>query len=265
MNILKAIAISFSLYSKIPMPQFKWGDKAMSCSLIFFPWIGAVILGFELLLMLATRHLDIPLFCATLLFVAIPLVITGGFHVDGFMDVEDALKSYAAKEKKLAILKDPHIGAFSVIRLITVGLIYIAAVGIIFSGADIKIYGVTCLGFVVSRCLSGIGVSCLKPAKSDGMLNMEAKGTGNVVKVFLAIQLVFSYAMALYLSVVGGIILIISSIASFIFYKNKSYKEFGGVTGDTAGYFVVICECALAAMIAVYMLISCATSVRFIA
>ena len=31
------------MYSKIPMPQFKWNDDDMKYMLVFFPWIGAVI------------------------------------------------------------------------------------------------------------------------------------------------------------------------------------------------------------------------------
>ena len=45
-----------------------------------------------------------------------------GFHVDGFMDTMDALHSYQPRERKLEILKDSHIGAFSVIKLAEFGL-----------------------------------------------------------------------------------------------------------------------------------------------
>lgn len=40
--------------------------------------------------------------------------------------------------------------------------------------------------------------------------------------------------------------------AQFHFYfKKKSYKELGGITGDTAGFFVTVCEAAAAAAVAV--------------
>ena len=55
---------------------------------------------------------------------SIPLLVTGGFHLDGYMDTMDALHSYQKKEKKLEILKDPHIGAFSVIMARVYGLMY---------------------------------------------------------------------------------------------------------------------------------------------
>ena len=48
-EVNKVVHSIFSMYSKIPMPQFKWNDDDMKYMLVFFPWIGAVI---GLLLML---------------------------------------------------------------------------------------------------------------------------------------------------------------------------------------------------------------------
>lgn len=73
-----------------------------------------------------------------------PLIITGGFHVDGFMDTMDALHSYQPRERKLEILKDSHIGAFSVIKLAEFGLIYVAALSQI---VDYRALEVFCCGF----------------------------------------------------------------------------------------------------------------------
>ena len=46
---------------------------------------------------------------------ALPLLVTGGIHADGFCDTVDALSSHAEREKMLEILKDSHCGAFAVI------------------------------------------------------------------------------------------------------------------------------------------------------
>ena len=43
MTLLKALCISFSIYSKIPMPQFEWKEKDMKYTLCFFPIIGFII------------------------------------------------------------------------------------------------------------------------------------------------------------------------------------------------------------------------------
>ena len=47
----------------------------------------------------------------------IPILITGGIHLDGFCDVTDAKSSYASTERKLEIMSDSHVGAFVVMYL----------------------------------------------------------------------------------------------------------------------------------------------------
>ena len=84
MKLLKALVISFSMYSGIPMPQFEWKEEDMKYMLCFFPWIGAVIgLGIVLWSMLC-KQAELGMLCYTMGGAAIPLLITGGFHVDGF-------------------------------------------------------------------------------------------------------------------------------------------------------------------------------------
>lgn len=115
------------MYSKIPMPQFKWNDDDMKYMLVFFPWIGAVI---GLLLMLwkyIYSHFGVADICYVCIGALIPMAVTGGFHIDGFMDTMDAFHSYKPREEKLAILKDSHIGAFAVIMLAAYGLLFMGA------------------------------------------------------------------------------------------------------------------------------------------
>ena len=113
MKLIRSCIVSFSMYSKIPMPQFKWNDDDMKYMLVFFPWIGAVI---GLLLMLwryIYSHFGVADICYVCIGALIPIAVTGGFHIDGFMDTMDAFHSYKPREEKLAILKDSHIGAFA--------------------------------------------------------------------------------------------------------------------------------------------------------
>ena len=124
MRILKSIVIAFSIYSKIPAPQFEWKED-MKYMLCFFPWVGIVIGVCIYFWRELSVRLEIVESCYTLI-VAIPSCY-GRFHVDGFMNTMDALHSYQPKEKKLEILKDSHIGAFAAIMLVLYGLIYIGA------------------------------------------------------------------------------------------------------------------------------------------
>ena len=128
MSIIKSIIVAFSMYSRIPMPRFNWNSKDMKYHLIFFPWVGAVIGGLEYGWQKLSYEFNISYIVFTLIALVIPVIVTGGFHVDGYMDTSDALASWGDKEKRLEILKDSHVGAFAVIRLITLGIILFSAI-----------------------------------------------------------------------------------------------------------------------------------------
>ena len=225
MHIIRGIAVAFSTYSKIPMPQFVWKEEDMRYSMCFFPWIGAVIGAILWGWFRLSALLGISTLAFILISAALPLIITGGFHVDGFMDTMDALHSYQPRERKLEILKDSHIGAFSVIKLAEFGLIYVAALSQI---VDYRALEVFCCGFFLSRCLSGLSVVSFRSAKTDVML---------------------------WLSLLAGILAVAAAFAVFGYYRWRSYREFGGITGDTAGYFLTLCEGAMAVAAAVSVLI----------
>ena len=114
-RLLASLAITFSTYSRIPMPQVEWSEDNMRHTLSLLPLVGLVI---GVLYCLTDRLSALlgfsPLLRAALLTV-LPVLVTGGIHLDGYCDTVDALASHAPREKKLAILKDSSAGAFAVI------------------------------------------------------------------------------------------------------------------------------------------------------
>jgi adenosylcobinamide-GDP ribazoletransferase len=174
---------------------------------------------------------------------AIPLLVTGGFHVDGYMDTMDAFHSYQPRERKLEILKDAHIGAFSVLMLAALGLLYVAGFAQI---TDCQAFQVFCCGFFFARCLSGLSVVSFRSAKSDGILYRFASSAHRrVVKGALYGQLLLCGGFMCYFSWKAAILVMVAALVSFAYYRWRSYRELGGITGDTAGYFLSICECAM--------------------
>lgn len=240
MRIIKSVIVSFSMYSKIPMPQFEWKEEDMRYMLCFFPWIGAVIGICLWLWAVLCEKAGIGMLTFTTIGSVIPILITGGFHVDGFMDTMDAFHSYQPREKKLEILKDSHIGAFAVIMLAAYGLIYLGAFSEI---RDMDILKTVCAGFVLSRALSGIAVVSFPAAKKDGLLYLFASNAQKkIVRVSLVMQVILSAVFMLYESVSAGTVTVLTAAGVFAYYYYRCKKELGGITGDTAGYFVVLCE-----------------------
>ena len=239
-KILKACNVAFSMYSKIPMPRFVWGTEDMRYHLCFFPVVGAVIGGAIFGWYKLAEWLSMSQMGTALVAMAIPLLITGGFHVDGFMDTMDALSSYQDREKKLEILKDPHIGAFSVITL---------AVALLLTAGflqEIKAESqVLCLAgsFVLSRVLSGLCVTSLPSAKEKGMLKttMDTAGRG-VVKGSLAVEGILIVGAMGFVAPTYALAVVLANVAVLCWFLWMTKKNFGGITGDLAGCLVVMCE-----------------------
>ncbi|MBR1931734.1 MAG: adenosylcobinamide-GDP ribazoletransferase [Lachnospiraceae bacterium] len=240
MSVLKSLCIAFSIYSKIPVPQFDWKEKDMQYSLIFFPWVGAAVGGAEWLWLLVAETFKIGMLAFALVGVALPLLVTGGFHMDGYMDTMDALHSYRSREEKLAILKDPHIGAFSVIMLVIYLMIEVAGFSEIQSK---KAYVCMCGGFFLARALSGLMVVSLPAAKKDGLLvTFAATAHRSVVRAALTVQVVAGIGFLFAWGSLAAVVIVDAMLLFLLFYIYRMRKQFGGITGDTAGYFVTICE-----------------------
>ena len=150
-RIIKSFIIAFSTYSRIPMPRVEWKEEDMKYVFCFFPFVGVVTgILFFVWNWLCFRF-ELPEICRVCVSIVIPLTLTGGIHADGFMDTADALSSFRDREKKLEILKDPHIGAFAVIRRVVYLLIVAAALSVV---RDIKAYPVLSIVFATARIMS---------------------------------------------------------------------------------------------------------------
>lgn len=241
MSLIKSIIIAFSMFSKIPMPQFEWREKEMRFMMCFFPWVGIILGAFEYAWFYIAKGIELGAFTYTCIGVAIPILITGGIHIDGFMDTMDALHSYQTRERKLEILKDPHIGAFSVISLMAYMLIYIGIFNQIHTVKQVILLGA---GFYCSRILSSLCIVSLICAKKDGLVHTFSSGSSKkITQMVLCIQYVICMAITGMLSIRCMCFYLISGILFTIYYDKKCKKEFGGITGDTAGFYVVILEC----------------------
>lgn len=240
MQVIKSFIIAVSLYSVIPVPQSEWKEEDMKYTFCFFPWIGALIgvclYGWNDL----CGVYRVGSLCRTAGNAAIPLFLTGGFHMDGFMDTMDAVHSYGSKERKLEILKDSHIGAFAVIMLAAYGLVFCGAFSEIVNGELLKI---VCSGFFLSRCLCGISAVSFPLAKKEGMLYRFADSSQKkIVKGSLYLQSLACIGFMLWQSFGAGVLVTAAAVGAIADYRYRSKKIFGGITGDTAGYFILFCE-----------------------
>ncbi|WP_320411217.1 adenosylcobinamide-GDP ribazoletransferase [Candidatus Galacturonibacter soehngenii] len=235
--------IAFSMYSKIPMPKTQWNEKNMRYSMCFFPVIGLVIglvlYGFCYL----SSLLELGVLFRISGILVIPIIITGGIHLDGFIDTQDAINSYQSKERKLEILKDSHIGAFALISCL---VYFILLIGV-WSELNIQSVLTLCFGYILSRALSGFSVVSFDLAKDSGLVHAFSDAAQKrVVRYCMLFFAVISSAFMIFVGGFIGISVVLGAMVALHCYRSTSYKQFGGITGDLAGWFLQICELFMA-------------------
>lgn len=241
MPLVKACIIALGTYSKLPVPYFEWKEEDMRYSICFFPLAGVLAGAAQWLWLWFCNKYGTGVMAKAAAVIIINILITGGIHIDGYMDTMDALHSYQPAGRKLEILKDAHIGAFAVIMFVAYVMVYIGVIPEI-SYNIIPLFAST---FVFSRILSGLSVVIFKSAKKEGMLYAFSKpAQRKTVCAVLVIELLFAAAVLFYFYNIKAAVVIGVMLAVFVYYRYKSYKEFGGITGDIAGWFLCLCEMA---------------------
>ena len=180
MIVLETVCVAFAMFSALPVPHVDWNERNMRYALAAFPLVGAVIGA----LWCVCGLLPLPDMLKAAGFCLIPVAATGGIHLDGFADTSDALSSYGDREKKLAILKDPHCGAFAVIRLCGYFVLYFALCACL--RFTPRVGAVWTLALVLERALSGYAVATFSMAKNTGLAHTFATATvigGGIVPV----------------------------------------------------------------------------------
>ena len=240
---MESLLIALSMYSALPVKCLNWTEKNLRNAMVFFPLVG-LLCGVGLFVVWTfceLLHVGAVLF--GVLAVLSGILITGGIHLDGFADTSDALSSYGDREKKLAILKDPHCGAFAVIRLCGYFVLYFALCACL--RFTLRVGAVWTLALVLERALSGYAVATFPMAKNTGLAHTFATAADKrrVQIVLLAVSVCVGAGMAL----LGGGLLALAALAVLWRYRAVAAKQFGGITGDLAGWFLQRAELVMLA------------------
>ena len=240
-TLLQTVAVAFSLYSRIPVPRVEWNAKNMRYALCALPFVGAVtglLLGLWGFLC-RQLAIGIPLWGAGV--ALLPVAVTGGIHLDGFCDTCDALASHAERERKLAIMKDSHAGAFAILGAVCYFLLYFGLACEAERGRETAL----CLGLgmMLLRALAGLAMCRLPCAKDSGLAHAfaDAAAKRGAGRFLAALALLLAVLLCLLAGPAGALCLAAAALA-FLGYRRMALGQFGGITGDLQGWFVQMGE-----------------------
>lgn len=238
MKLFRAICIAITTYTRLPAPQVEWSEESRREAMRIFPSIGfiiGVVLSFWLVF---CERFEISSLLKGAVGTAIPLMITGGIHMDGFMDTADAMASWKSREERLEILKDSHVGAFAVIHC----CLYLLVMAGLLSEAKPE-DSLPFLGcFMLSRAASTLALTRLKHARKKSMLtDFEDEKQKQSVTWSCLLWIILSAVLLLEAGLPGWMTMLGAGIC-FAWYRHRAYKHFGGVTGDLAGWYLQVTE-----------------------
>lgn len=233
---MRSLRTAFGLLTTLPfgMPEaWQPGDSGRAGS--WYPLVGIVIGGLTWLVWLMLGQFFPPLVVGVLT-VVVWVGLTGGLHLDGLADCCDGLLGSATRERRLEIMKDPHLGTFGGIGLMLVLLTKAAVLSVIAPASGLGII----LAATVSRWLI-LPASLLPLANPGGMGADFAAGLRRNAIFFTAI---LPLGIAFLLGVPGFVALLVALAAAAV-VLGLAYCRIGGVTGDVFGLLVEVAETAV--------------------
>lgn len=234
--MIETVIVAFSMFSALPMPRIEWNDKNMRYSLCAFPLVGLAVGLLCWLWTVVCGALAIPALLRGAGLCVLPVLVTGGIHLDGYADTCDALASHGTEEERQRILKDPHMGAFAGIRL----CVYFVLTLALWTALPVYRPWAIMAGFCLSRTLSALALTLFPLRSGSGLARTFADAADK--KRVRAILLALTAALCAVIIFSDGWPMLPAALVVLLWYKRMARRRFGGLSGDLAGWFLQTAE-----------------------
>lgn len=236
--------------TRLPLPRsWNYSEVDVGHSTAFFPLVGAVIGAIQAVFLLALLRLShflelrlnsprrVPSFVLAVLIIGLGALITGALHLDGLADMADGFGAGRSREDVLRIMRDHAIGSYGSVALIVVLALKMASIWALIERGAAGPY------LIVAPVLARASIVVLGYVLPYARL---AGGFGDSLQYIGPLEVFVSTASALAITIYfvgwrGGIAIAFAVVTSLL-VGCLCQRRIGGVTGDTLGANVEICE-----------------------
>jgi adenosylcobinamide-GDP ribazoletransferase len=237
--VAAGLRLSLTTLTVLPLPAGRVDRRAAALAMAWAPGVGLALGAVLALTAWGLTGLGLaPLPSAAVLVVLLGL-LTRGLHLDGLADTFDALGSYTAADRALAIMKSPEAGPLGVAAIAAVLLVDAAALSVLVARRD---WLLIAAAIAIGRL--GITLCCARripPARPDGLGALVAGTVPAPVCAAWAVALIALTGVA---SAAGGSgwpdwvragLAVLLGCAVALLLARQCMRRFGGVTGDVLG------------------------------
>lgn len=232
--MLASFIFALQFLTRIQISNPEWDYEKCGRGSAFFPVVGLVAGAVLMAVKMVGELVFSPLITAALILLA-EVIITGGLHVDGFMDSMDGLYSGRDRERKLEIMKDSRVGSFGALGLACLVLIkYIFYLELLKMGQMSWLLAIPVFG----RWSMVYAIRFFPYLRSQGLGNPYSDHTGN--REFMIATVVM--AVTLVLGLQEGAIFFLIPVLLIHLWLKRVRDALGGLTGDIYGAVEEISE-----------------------
>jgi len=225
---------AFGYFTIVPVGDV---DAPDARALVWLPLVGAVVGAVAGGAAYGVARVAPPALALAVAF-ALPILLTGALHVDGFLDGCDAFFASVPAARRLEILRDPRHGTYALAGGAIAAAFWIAAVSCI-APARLAL-ALACAG--ASARLGAISLARFVPYGRAGEPAPALRGRPSIIG--LTIGLVFVLCVGAAMGVRGAII-VPAALAFAVLAGLFARRQLGGgLTGDAYGFSIVVAEVA---------------------
>ena len=228
---MRSFIIAFEFLTIVPSPlKVEFREEDMGKSMSVFPLVG-LLLGGMLVLLNTALSPFLTEGIINIIILASLVVVTGGLHIDGFMDTLDGIASSEKKDTILRVMRDSNVGAIGVIGAILLVLLKWEALNGLLGREKIMAlllmpaigrWGMTLITYLSPYVRKeGLGLSFSQGISSGGF----------------SIATLIVLALSILLAGVSGVVIILVAGLLGLIWSKWFTKKIGGITGDIIGAF----------------------------
>lgn len=227
-QLFRGLAAAIRTLSIIPVPGRD--PDSFSTALYWFPLVGLLLGAVQLFFALLVSRADWLEF-AGFVMVFSGLLLTRAIHADGFADLVDGFWGGKNRESALRIMKDPSVGSFGSLALISLLLLkWIAATRLLGFGA----YSSLLSGVLLARSVQVVLASLFPYARPEGGTAVSFVSGAGWKQIVVNLALVF-LLLFLLIDLSIGLVALSSALVAAVLVGFASWRKIAGVTGDVLG------------------------------
>jgi adenosylcobinamide-GDP ribazoletransferase len=252
---LRLFFIALQFFTRVPVPRWVgFEPEWLHHSARYFPGVG-VLVGLVGAFVLGAAQVLFGPTVAALLCIVATVLLTGGFHEDGFADTCDGLGGHVSRERALEIMKDSRIGAYGAMGLVLMLGLKAAALSALGEASVWAAMAALLLAHTASRTATVLMIAWLPYAGDEAHakakpLAQQARSSDVLIACMtcLLVASLVVFADRSGVAVGGWMAVVLAMLAAalmLLWCVRWLSRRLGGVTGDTLGATQQLVEVAM--------------------